>query len=190
MDNRKFIFAIALSLIILVGWQYFIEAPRLAKRQEALQEQQAQPLAAQPSQTTAAQPQQLAPVEGARRILAREEAIKESPRVAIDNPQLKGSISLKGARIDDLVLKNYRATVDPGSPSITLLSPLASERAYYADFGWAGDEGVAAPSAESLWRADGDKLTPQSPVTLTWDNGQGLTFTRRIALDIFHVHHH
>ena len=88
--------------------------------------------------------------------MSREEALKESPRVAIDSPRLKGSINLKGARLDDLVLKDYRETIEPNSPNIVLLSPLDTEHAYYADFGWHGDSKIALPDqghgVESGWR--------------------------------------
>ena len=87
-------------------------------------------------------------------------------------------------RIDDLVLKEYRETVDPQSANIVLFSPLDSEHAYYADFGWiSADSKVALPNGETLWQADGDALTPGHPVTLTWNNGQGLTFARKFEID-------
>ncbi len=178
MENRNLLIAIALSVAIVLGWTFFVQphAPQTpAPQQQAAQ--QAGQQAVQPGQ-------QAAPQEGGRKVLSREESLKESPRVSIDNPRLKGSIALKGSRIDDLVLKEYRETVDPQSANIVLFSPLDSEHAYYADFGWiSADTKIALPNGDTLWQADGAALTPGQPVTLTWNNGQGLTFARKFEID-------
>src|SRR5690606_15437331 len=109
----------------------------------------------------------------------REAAISASPRIAVDTPALSGSINLRGARLDDLRLKEYRETVDPESPIITLLSPAGVPGAYYVEQGWAPTSGadLARPDAESAWTLDGDTqtLTATTPVVLIWDNGEGLT---------------
>jgi len=100
----------------------------------------------------------------------------------IDTPMVDGSILLKGARLDDLRLKKYRDTVDPNSPEIVLLAPKGTDYPYYASFGWVG--GNAMPDDTSEWRqTNGGTLSPGHPVTLTWDNGHGLVFTRVIAID-------
>jgi len=107
--------------------------------------------------------------------------------VTIDTPSLKGSIALKGGRIDDLTLKDYRETVEPTSPNVVLLSPAGGPGAYYAEHGFVGGgtgEDLALPTADSLWKAETQSpLTQSSPVTLSYDNGKGLKFTRTIALD-------
>lgn len=114
----------------------------------------------------------------------RASVIAAAPRVTIRSPRLKGSIDLKGGRLDDLVLADYRKTVAPNSENIVLLSPVGAPDAYYADFGWVPQEtGLAVPGPETVWQADGAELAPGKPVTLTWDNGQGLKFTRRFELD-------
>jgi YidC/Oxa1 family membrane protein insertase len=114
-------------------------------------------------------------------------ALKLSPsRVAIDTVTIDGSINLIGARFDNLQLKKYRETVDPKSPEIVLLAPLGSERPYYAEFGWIGPEGYSAPlpGAKTAWKlVSGSTLSPGHDVTLSFDNGQGLVFTRHIAVD-------
>ena len=109
-----------------------------------------------------------------------------SPRIQIETPALKGSIALKGARIDDLALTQYRETVDPKSPAVVLLSPSGAENPFYAEFGWVPGQGTTAklPDANTVWTREGTgPLAPGKPVTLTFDNGEGLTFRRTIAVD-------
>jgi len=114
----------------------------------------------------------------------RAETIESQDRVDIRSDRVTGSFALKGARLDDIVLSDYRQTVEEDSDLIKLLSPSGTRFAYYAEHGWisaAGD--VPVPGPETVWRADRDTLTPATPVTLTWDNGAGLVFERRIAMD-------
>ena len=176
-DNKNFIVAIVLSSLIIFGWQYFYAGPQ-AERQRRLQEQQQQQTSqqvapAQPS-TTGVTPQPgVAPQPGtmpqpglAEGVQPREQVLQSSPRIAIDTPSLSGSISLKGAEIDDLQLKRYHETVDPGSPTITLLSPLSTEQPYFVESGWttAGTANVKLPNAQTQWRvAEGAKLTTETP---------------------------
>ena len=188
-NNRNFILAIVLSIGVLFAWQYFF----LPKPQQGLGPQPAEQSQVEPGppkpQVGVEQPEGGAPQPGgpAAVTLSREEALAQSPRIAIDTPSLKGSIALKGGRIDDLTLKDYRETVDPTSPQVVLLSPAGGPHAYYAEAGFvggAGGEGLALPTADTLWTAAGQgPLTPNSPVTLTHDNGKGLKFTRTITID-------
>jgi len=116
----------------------------------------------------------------------REAVLATSPRVAIDTPRLHGSIDLKGGRIDDLSLEQYRETVDPDSPPIVLLSPSGAPDAYYAEFGWVAASGTTEPmpNENTLWQQDGSgALGIDHPVTLSYDNGQGLIFRRTISVD-------
>ncbi|CTQ50015.1 membrane protein insertase YidC [Jannaschia donghaensis] len=117
----------------------------------------------------------------------RATAIAGTDRIAIDTPRLTGSISLTGGRIDDLSLKGYRETLDDDSPIVTLLSPASAPNAYYALHGWvpAGDlANDAVPTPQTIWSApDGGVLTPDAPLVLTWDNGDGLVFTKTISVD-------
>jgi YidC/Oxa1 family membrane protein insertase len=192
-DKTNMIVAIALSLAVLLGWNYFIAAPRVEQqRQAALQEKAAQP--AGPDGVPSASPKEggpATPVPGtlpgasgsAGAIVPRETAIARSPRVTIDTPALAGSIALKGGRIDDVSLKNYHETVDDKSPRIVLLSPTGTETPYYAEFGWVGQNAGALPGGDTLWTADATTLAPGKPVTLSFDNGAGLLFKRIIAVD-------
>ncbi|HWU96466.1 MAG TPA: membrane protein insertase YidC, partial [Sphingomonas sp.] len=108
--------------------------------------------------------------------------LAESPRVAIETPSLKGSINLKGARIDDLVLVKYDETTAKNSPPIHLLSPNGAQGAYFAEFGWSG-AGVQAPNASTVWQASGTKLTPTTPVTLTSRTATGQIFRIDLSVD-------
>ena len=117
---------------------------------------------------------------------SRETVLAASPRVAIDTPRLRGSIDLKGGRIDDLSLEQYRETVDPNSPAIVLLSPSGAPDAFYAEFGWVPASGTstAMPGQDTVWKREGSgALGIDHPVTLTYDNGQGLLFRRTITVD-------
>jgi YidC/Oxa1 family membrane protein insertase len=127
-----------------------------------------------------------APVGAASQALAetREAAIADQPRVKIDTSRLHGSIALTGGRIDDLTLATYHETVDPKSPEVVLLWPTGTADPYFAEFGWIGTApDVKLPGPETKWSASGGPLAPAHPVTLSWDNGAGLTFTRTISID-------
>src|SRR5262249_7109092 len=116
----------------------------------------------------------------------RDEALASSPRVAIDSPGIKGSINLKGGRIDDVVLKKYRETVDASSPNVVLLSPADSPHPYYAEHGWVAEMGkdTTVPGPDTVWKTESKSpLTVSTPVTLSYDNGKGLIFTRTISVD-------
>ncbi|MEQ8196184.1 MAG: membrane protein insertase YidC [Rhodospirillales bacterium] len=115
---------------------------------------------------------------------SRAALLKQSPRIRINAPRLHGSIALKGGRIDDLTLANYHETLDPKSAEIVLLSPSTAQGGYFAEFGWvAGGGATPVPDSNTLWQADRQTLTAENPVTLSWNNGKGLTFKRTIAVD-------
>jgi YidC/Oxa1 family membrane protein insertase len=197
-DQNNLIFAVALSILVLMGWQYFFARPELQQehaRQEFNKKIEAQnkeaapesppnvgnaPIAPPSSETPAGtQPQAAAPV-------SREDALKSSPRIQIVTPSLDGSIDLKGGRIDDLVLTKYRETIDPNSPQVVLLSPAGSPEPYFAEYGWVPQSGsqIKVPGRDTLWTLEsGTKLTPETPVVLSWDNGAGLVFHRTISVD-------
>jgi YidC/Oxa1 family membrane protein insertase len=192
-DNRNLLVAIALSVAVLLGWNYFYAVPQSDKQRLAQQAQQAQP--ANPAGGTPSSPSQAggpaAPVPGtipsqapgAPTVETREAALARSPRAAIDTPSISGSINLRGGRIDDVSLKNFRETVDPKSPNIVLFSPSGGPNPYYAEFGWVGAQASALPGPDTLWTSDNPVLTPGRPLTLTYDNGQGQIFHRLITVD-------
>jgi YidC/Oxa1 family membrane protein insertase len=188
MENqRNLILAIALSVAILIGFQYFFEHPKVPAPQPSPVTEQSQPATPGAPAQTGAPPQAGAPAATAAAAPSetREQAIAEAPRVKIDTPRLHGSISLVGGRIDDLTLANYRETVDPNSPEIVLLAPPKSPHPYFVETGWVpAERSVKTPDSETRWTASGGTtLTPSSPVTLTWDNGADLKFTRTISVD-------
>jgi YidC/Oxa1 family membrane protein insertase len=180
MENKNVILAIVLSAAIMIAWTVFVQGPQMEKQQAAQQTQ----LEAQQAQQAPQPAGQTAQQDAGRTVVSREEALAQSARVSIDNPRLKGSINLKGARLDDLILKNYRETVEPTSPNIVLLSPRETQHGYYADIGWFSEaKDIKLPDKDTVWQADGTALAPGKPVTLTWDNGQGLTFARKFEVD-------
>lgn len=194
-NNRNMILAVALSVIVLVGWQYFVGIPQLEKQKQAQQTEQQQPATQQPVQpgvtpTTPVAPAQQSNAPQSGQALpgstTRAAALAASPRITIETPHIHGSIALKGARIDDVSLATYHETVDPKSANIVLLSPSGSPAPFYAEFGWINDPSGKAklPNADTVWStASNAPLTPQHPLVLTWDNGEGLVFKRTIAID-------
>ncbi|MDR6304065.1 YidC/Oxa1 family membrane protein insertase [Nitrobacter vulgaris] len=182
-ENRNTIIAIVLSALVLIAWQYFYNIPQMEKDRAA---HQAQSELAK-SQTEAA-PNSPTPAQPAAEtaVVARDAAIASKPRVKISTPRLSGSLSLTGARIDDLLLTKYRETVDPASPAIELFSPSGTANPYYAEFGWVPATGstVRVPDQKTVWVQEGSgALTQSTPVTLKYDNGEGLTFRRTISVD-------
>ena len=117
--------------------------------------------------------------------ISRGDALKEGDRVLIENSNLSGSISLRGALIDDIILKNYREALDKNSKAIVLLSPKKSDEGYFIESGWAtAKSDVKVPDNNSIWQIrDGKKLTPSSPVTLEWNNREGVVFSKKIEVD-------
>ncbi len=190
-DQRNLILAVVISVTILLGWQLLFPAPEMvppvdpAVSQEAGQMPGGDALPPVAPAHMAAPGGVMAPTPGMPAIIDRSQVIARVDRLLIDAPRLHGSISLKGARFDDLTLSNYREDLDKDSAPITLLSPTGARKAYFASFGWVAAPGTdtALPDDDSLWTADKDTLRPNDPVTLTWDNGQGLVFKRVVTLD-------
>jgi YidC/Oxa1 family membrane protein insertase len=183
-DKRNWITAILLSAAILLGWNFVSQKffPTPAKPDVT------KTVAGSPTATTAApgQPATL-PTPGApaapaaQAIVAVETAVASANRVPIDTPALAGSINLVGARIDDITLTKYRQTIKKNAPPVRLFAPGNTKAAYFASVGWAA-QGIEVPGPATVWTASGAKLTPTTPVTLSWSNSTGQTF--RIAYSI------
>ncbi len=186
-EQKNVWLAMAIIIAMFVGWQFFYELPRIQQQQEELQRQEE---LAGVEDADAILPE-LGAVDSANvedaataRQLPRGEALALSGRIAIDTPSLHGSVALTGARLDDLTLVDYHTRVDPSSPEVVLLSPVGGPSPYFAEFGWiAEDPSVVVPDTRSVWESQSTTLTPDTPVVLAWDNGQGLTFERTIAID-------
>jgi YidC/Oxa1 family membrane protein insertase len=192
LDNRNMILAIVLSMIVLFGWQFFIAGPQLeqAQRQaqiEAQQQAEADQGLATPSADAGTAAGVTVDAAGAQTFASREAAIAAAPRLRIETDALMGSINLQGGRIDDLLLRRYRETVDKNSPNITLLTPAGVPNGFFFEQGWVPAQGsnIAVPDKDTLWQVEGETqtLTATTPVTLRWDNGAGFIFRRTIAVD-------
>ena len=174
-QNKNLILATALSFLVILVWFVMFPPP------EAVVDTTLPAAAVATDGTT---PPAADSTAGAP---AAAEPLPQAPRLTIDTPRLAGSISMLGGRIDDLSLKGYRETLDPASDIVRLLSPVGQENAYYALYGWApaGTLDFAdVPGANTEWTlAAGATLAPDAPVTLRWDNGKGLVFSRTISVD-------
>ncbi|MCX8254116.1 Membrane protein insertase YidC [Beijerinckiaceae bacterium RH AL1] len=191
-DTKNYYLALALSILVIFGWNYFYAKPQLDKSRQlqtqpnAMQTAKPGSVSSLPPQSVNAPPQGGPVSESPAVMRDRKAVLADSPRITIDTPALEGSVALKGGRLDDLALKDYRETPDKNSPNIVLLTPSGAPSAYYAESGFVGQVGadVPLPGPDTQWTAAaGQKLTPTMPVTLTWDNGKGLVFTRKIAVD-------
>ena len=200
-NNRNLILAMVLSVAVLLTWQVLVIAPREEARRAALEaaeqaERARNPQPAQPAGTPGATPSTTpgatsagpGAVPGAvpgSEAATRDAAVARDVRVPLTSGRLSGTINLRGARIDDLSLLGYRETVDPDSDVIDLLRPSGLPDSYFAEFGYVPNaEAGALPGADTLWTAPADaRLTPETPLVLTYTNDKGLTFERTIALD-------
>ena len=187
MEQRNLILAIVLSLAILITFQILFAAPPppatdadpgIAARQD---------IGIAAPKAPAAELVGGVPGEPGITLTAldRNEALAETDRITIDSPRLWGSLSLTGAKFDDLWLRDYRETQEEDSPQVLLLSPSGAPGPYYAEFGWVAeqDSDVVVPGPDAEWSASGGPLAPDSPVILTWDNGAGLKFVQIVTID-------
>ena len=175
-DNKNLILAVVLSALVLLGWtwaanKYFPASnPQTTKVEAGKQKPLPQP-SAEPS-----------PASSPRVLKTISAAIGSSPRVAIRTPSLQGSINLKGAQLDDLLLVNERQTLAKDSPPVRLLSPLGAPNAYIAEFGWTA-QGAQVPGLDTVWTADNEQLVPGHPVTLSTQMPDGTRYQLKIAVD-------
>jgi YidC/Oxa1 family membrane protein insertase len=200
IENRNLILAIVLSAAILFGFEQFFGG-FLQKPVDPATEQQATPQTASPaapgvpgapgvpqpdSATAPAVPAPAISLPGAASDAVEEKrkaVLENGSRLQIRTPRLRGSIPLVGGRIDDLTLADYHKDINGENGGIVLFSPRGSENPYYADFGWAAMKGIKVPTADVVWQASAQVLTPDAPVTLSWDNGEGLRFERTLSVD-------
>ncbi|MDR2412149.1 MAG: membrane protein insertase YidC [Holosporales bacterium] len=174
-EHKNILMAIGLSFLVFLGWRvFFVPSPEsLPYPSERVSSQEQGKQKPAPKTHVKALPP-LAPVKN----------LPSAPRVAIEAPQLKGSFSLRGERFDDVSLKNFRKSVEEKSASIHLLSAQAQEPSSFIRFGWHTEAYAGSwPDEETVWTASSSSLTPESPMTLTWKNAQGVAFERIISID-------
>ena len=172
MENQKNLFlAIVISMAIIFGFQLLVPQPEKAPiAEEQTFEENSVELSIQNTDTQI--------------VVNRDEVISSSGRVVFDNGKIKGSINLEGGFIDDLVLEEFRETLDPTSDLIEFLNPLGSQDAYYLDTGWvSSDSTLELPNNKSIWETDKTSMGVDDPVKLFWTNSQGITFEKIISLD-------
>ncbi len=182
MDQRNLIIAAAVSMLILLGWEMYFAPQMMPPAPVATGEAPAAP----PNVDTDGPGAPVAAPAGPVAAPTPAEPVIEAARLKIATQDVQGSISLAGGRIDDINLSRFRETTDPTSPAITLLAPTSAAHPYYAEFGWiTSDASVKLPNAASVWTAEDPNavLTETTPVSMTWDNGEGLVFRRTIRAD-------
>ena len=172
-DQKNFVLFAVIAALLLFAWTYAMHW-FFPQQPAAVQTVNGKPTKVTPGATPA--------TDTPAALRDRAVVLADSPRVAIDTPSLKGSINLKGARIDDLELVKYDETTSKKSPPIRLLSPSGAQGAYFAQFGWQG-AGVQAPGPDTIWQASGTRLTPTSPVTLTTRSATGQVFRIDLSVD-------
>ncbi len=176
MENRNVLIAIVLSSLVLIIWATFFQPPPVERK---VNEQQI--AKNQGTESPSVDDNQ----ESIVNEVTRDEIVKSTKRVKIENQNIKGSISLQGAIIDDVIFKNYNQVLN-GNDKVIFLNPKNSKKEYFIETGWAagGNEKVKLPLVNTVWKTVGNNvLTPDNPVTLEWDNEEGLIFTKKIELD-------
>jgi YidC/Oxa1 family membrane protein insertase len=182
--------AVLLTGIILFGWPVLMEQffPDMANKNDAVEQadapanDQAAGVTSAPTTISANGGSDIAAGSAPEKIRPLATVLRENPRVLIETPRVKGSINLKGGRIDDLTLTDHTVDMSKNSDPVRLFSPSGTQNAYFSRVGWAGD-GVAVPDDNTIWTADRSKLTPETPVTLSWSNETGQTYAIKLSID-------
>jgi YidC/Oxa1 family membrane protein insertase len=176
-DRRNIILAVVLTGLILFGWPYiagyFFPSPPAAEATTAAPAQ---------TQGAATESGEIAASASPSRTVSLPKALAASARVLVETPKLKGSINLEGARVDDLVLTTHRQALPKNSPPVRLFAPSGTADAYFARFGWTGN-GATLPTDKTVWTPSGQKLTPSTPLTLSWTNPEGQRFDIKLSID-------
>ena len=174
-DNRNLVLAIVCSALLVIGYQIFFELPKQqALEEQALQDQKDLILTAPENNTQSQKEVETSIIEN---------EVINAPRISIDTPSIEGSISLAGARIDDIVLKNYTQTLDPQSSKIRLFQKLGEQKPYFAEFGWIGSDMEDLPNSSSIWSSNNSILEPGKPISMSYISDSDLEFKRIFAID-------
>ena len=179
MEQKRLMLAVAISIAVLFAFQMLVPAPHKRPVQQV-----------SAASTRATPPSQAPGAAGGVTFPGTEPAAiskpTAAPRLAVQAPRVEGSIDLRGARFDDLVLRDYRETVNPKSPRVRVLEPEGDKQPNGIQLGWAsagGTNNAAVPDGDTLWRTDATAISPGHPATLTWNNGAGLVFSMTVAID-------
>jgi len=192
MDQKNLLLAIVLSVAIMLGWQFYLaEITPPPERSSTADSTRKDPsttnLPNVPTTKDFGTEPDTPNISAQNQILTSPDlfgtrAIGSVPRVNINSPKITGSISLVGAKFDDLTLKDYRETIETNSPQVSLLKPFGTNNSYYAYYGWVSED-TEVPPTDAIWTANRTELTPQKSITLNWTNKSNITFQQVISLD-------
>ena len=179
MENKNVFIAIALSMSVLLFWSAFFDSPQPIDKQN-------QKVSSSPQKNRIVDNGIVPSIDGSivKENISREDSLKKTNRILLENKKIKGSISLKGATIDDLSFKNYKVNIE-SNDAVQFLNPKETKNGYFAETGWASiGNKIKVPTSESIWKVMGNKvLSVNNPVTLEWNNGSNLIFTKKIEID-------
>ena len=181
-EMRGLFLAIVLSIVAIFITNRFFPGKTVPAAAPAVTEEAPLPQTPLPQEKIKAD--ELIAAADTAEIMASAEAVRQDSRIHIKNASLTGSIRIKGARFDNLLLEKYKQTLENDSPDVELFAPAKTAAPYYAEFGWlSSDSSLRMPDHNTVWTVRGGELTPETPVVLEWNNGQGLKFIRKISLD-------
>ena len=176
MDSKNVLLAVILSTAVIVIWSVMFPPPEIENKTS--------------EETTIVEKNESKPqapkikIKEPDKKITRQDAIKQSDRINISNGKIFGTISLNGALIDDVTLKNYKETLNEDSKQVIILNPKKSENGYFLETGWATSENIKVPNHNSKWRVIGNNtLAPKQPVTIQWNNNEGLIFEKKLTID-------
>ena len=179
MENKNVFIAIALSMSVLLFWSAFVDSPQPVDRQN-------QKISKSQTKNKIVDDSIVPNIDGTiiKKDISREDSLKKTKRILLENKKIKGSISLEGATIDDLSFKNYKVDIK-SKDTVQFLNPKETKNGYFAESGWASiGNKIKVPTSKSIWNVVGNKvLSVNNPVTLEWNNGSNLIFRKKIEID-------
>ncbi len=176
-ETRNLVAAICLSMAVLIGYQIlFVDPKKDLYQQENITKENN-------DTSNIPLPENVGSGITTSDNSATTDQNKTVPRISMESKEVSGSISLRGARIDDVTLTQYRETLEPESDLIKLLLKSNSRTPYFVEFGWSSPDGIKVPNGKTLWQSSSNLLTPDNTVTLKWNNGQGIIFYQDISID-------
>ncbi|MAJ96619.1 MAG: membrane protein insertase YidC [SAR116 cluster bacterium] len=176
-ETRNLVAAISLSMAVLIGYQLLFVEPKkdIAQNENIVKESD--------DSSNIPIPQNLDNGIVASDTTEPKSSNKPVPRISMISKEVSGSISLKGARIDDITLTQYKETLEPESELIKLLLKSNGDSPYFIEFGWSSPDGIKVPNGKSLWKSSSNILSPDKKITLKWNNGENITFYQDISID-------